>query len=231
MVHELLFCLGHAEWGPTWRNKRWEVGERLVGETKAGETPRQHVKLGPQAHLCTRCQRRSQCHRWAFWTRVMASALFNYRLPCLVMWYICLVLFIPCNLTQRSWAEPKLPSRGGCRHGTLHPGLSTQKGFASIWVSIPAATPYFAISPLLWQQALKFFSQILMGGFVYRIPWKEYGKFKWFWPEDNVYTADCNTPWCCSGWLLGTRTNVNEKKPQTLSSAQSYSALEVEKKK
>lgn len=32
----------------------------------------------------------------------------------------------------------------------------------------------------------------------------------------------------CSGWLLGTRSNVSEKKP--LRFTQSYSALEVEKK-
>lgn len=104
---------GHAEArheGADW----WEVGERLVGEMKAGETPRQHVKLGPQAHLCPWCQCRPQCHCWVVWTWVMASVLFNYRPLCLVMWYMCLVLFIPCNLTQRSWADPKLPPRAGC---------------------------------------------------------------------------------------------------------------------
>lgn len=119
-----------------------EVGERLVGEMKAGETPWHHLKLGPQAHLCTWCQCCPQCHGWAFWTWVMASALLNYRPLCLVMWcMMCLVLFIPCNPTQRSWAEPRLPPRGGCPHGMLLPGLNTQKGFASIWVSIPTATP------------------------------------------------------------------------------------------
>lgn len=211
VLHELL---PWPCWGPKWRywlvrgggeagrrdeDTMWSWAPRLISASGASAAHRATIEL--------------------LWTWVKASVLFNYRPLCLVMWYMCLVLFIPCNLTRRSWR---------CPHSVLHPGLSTQRGFASIWVSIPAATPYlFPSLSIALASSSEVFLPVLVGGFIYRMSWKEHGKFKWFWPEDNVYTTGCNTACQCLGWCWVAEA---VKKTPT-DSAQSYSALEIERKR
>lgn len=54
------------------------------------------------------------------------------------------------------------PPYGGCPHSMLHLGLSTGGLLPAFeWASLLQHPTCFPISPLLWQQALKFFSQYL----------------------------------------------------------------------
>lgn len=151
-VQELLFPLGHHK-----AQHKGLSGERLIGELKARQTQWQHVKLGPQAHLCTLCQCHPQCHHWAFWTWAMSSVQFDFWLQTsqLIMWYLGLMLFIPCSLT---WAEPKLPWHGGYPHGVLQPGLSSRRVLPAFeWEPLIQHPTYFTIPPLLEQQDLRIF--------------------------------------------------------------------------
>lgn len=135
------------------------TGERLIGEIKARETRWQHDgstwSCGPRLTFApcasathsatTELSELEPCLQYNF---NVNGFLFAY-----LMWYMCLMLFIPCSLT---WAEPKLPWHGGYPHGMLQPRLSSRRVLPAFeWEPLIQHLTYFTIPPLLEQQALK----------------------------------------------------------------------------